>query len=138
MELYEAVRICVAISELNCVPVGFEALNTMILRGRFWNDAKEDVIFHEGVHRCGVTREVVNQNSKISVGKGWMRPNQGVKLAAVGFSLQLQQDVFLVFEEGVDNILAVLSRGEAKHRFKTFIYQFQTSAHARKARAVYC
>ena len=113
MELDEAVRICVAISELNCVPVGFEALNTMILRGRFWNDAKEDVIFHEGIHRCSVTREVVNQNSKISVGKGWMRLDQGVKLAAVGFSLQLQQDVFLVFEEGVDNILAVLSCGEA-------------------------
>ena len=73
MELYEAVRICVAISELNCVPVGFEALNTMILRGRFWNDAKEDVIFPEGVHRCSVARETVNQNSKISVCEGWMR-----------------------------------------------------------------
>ena len=40
--------------------VGFEALNTIILRGRFCNDAKEDVIFPEGVHRCSVTREVVN------------------------------------------------------------------------------
>ena len=42
-----------------------------------------------------------------------MRLDQGVKLAAVGFSLQLQQDVFLVFEEGVDSILGAWFSGEA-------------------------
>ena len=114
-ERKQAVGICVAISELDCVPVGFEALNTG-LRGRFWNDAKEDIIFHEGVHWCSVTREAVDQDSKISVGKGWMRLDQGVKLAAVGFFLQLQQDVFLVFEEGVDNILSAWFSGEAARK----------------------
>ena len=112
-ERKQAVGICVAISELDCVPVGFEALNAANTRRRLWNDAKKDVISHEGVHRCSVTRETVDQNSKISVGEGWMRLDQGVKLAAVGFSLQLQQDVFLVFEEGVDNILSAWFSGEA-------------------------
>ena len=112
-ERKQTVGICVAIFEQDYVPVGFEALNTMILRGRFCNDAKEDVIFPEGVHPCSVARETVNQNSKISVGKGWMRLDQGVKLAAVGFFLQLQKDVFPVFEAGVDNILGAWSSCEA-------------------------
>ena len=57
-ERKHAVGICVANFELDYVPVGFEALNAMILSGRFWNDAKEDVIFHEGVQWCSVTREI--------------------------------------------------------------------------------
>ena len=48
-EQKQTVGICVAIFELDFVPVVFETLNTMILRGRFWNEAKEDVIFHERV-----------------------------------------------------------------------------------------
>jgi len=48
-ERKQTVGICVAIFELDYVPLGFETLNTMILRGRFWNDAKKDVIFHERV-----------------------------------------------------------------------------------------
>ena len=65
------------------------------------------------VHWSSVNGKAVDQDSKISVGEGWMRLDQSVKLASVGFFLQLQQDVFLVFEEGVDNILGVLSSGEA-------------------------
>ena len=72
-ERKQTVWICVAIFELDYVPVGFEALNTMILRGRFWNDAKEDVIFHGRVQWCNVTGEVVDQDFKISVCEGWMR-----------------------------------------------------------------
>ena len=115
-ERKQAVGICVAISELDCVSVGFEALNATITCCRLWNDAKKDVISHEGVHRCSVARETVDQNSKISVGKGGMRLDQGVKLAAVGFFLQLQQDVFLVFKECVDNNLGVRSSGEATRK----------------------
>jgi len=115
-ERKQAVGICVAIFELDYVAVGFEALNATILRGRFWNDSKEDVIFHERVQWCSVTREAVDRDSKISVCEGWMRLDQGVKLAAVGFSLQLQQDVFLVFEEGVDNTLRAWSSGEATRK----------------------
>ena len=39
-ECKQAIGIGVAISELDCLPIGFEALKTMILSGRFWNDAK--------------------------------------------------------------------------------------------------
>ena len=45
-----------------------------------------------------------------------MRLDQGVKLGAVGFFLQLQQDVFLVFEEGVDNCLGAWSFVEAARK----------------------
>ena len=103
----------VAIFILDCMPIGFEALVNVILWRQCWNDAKQDVIFHEIVHWSSVNGKAVDQDSKISVGEGWMRLDQSVKLASVGFFLQLQQDVFLVFEEGIDNILGVLSSGEA-------------------------
>ena len=61
----------------------------------------------------GVISEFVDQNSKISVGERRKGLDQSVGLAAIFFFLQLEQDVFLVFEEGVDNLLRIWSSCEA-------------------------
>ena len=103
------VAVCTAgaISVLDCLAVGFEALDELISGNCCRNNTKEDVIFHEVIHRPRVWRISVDQHSKISVGEGGMRLDQSVKLTAISFLLQLQKDIFLVLEESVDNILGI-------------------------------
>ena len=55
-----AVGIGIAISELDCVPVGFETLDITAACSVCWNNTKKDVLFHEGVLRSGVTMETVD------------------------------------------------------------------------------
>ena len=52
-----AVRIGIAIFELDYVPVGFETLDTTVACSVCWNNTEKDVLFHEGVQRSGVTME---------------------------------------------------------------------------------
>ncbi len=115
-ESKQAVGIFVAISKLDDVAVGFEALVIVILCCCFRNDPKEDLIFHEVVLWCSVTSVAVDKNSKISVGVRRMRLDQGVRLAAIDFFLQLQEDVSLVLEECVDDLLSIWSSGETARK----------------------
>ena len=55
-----AVGIGIAISKLDFVPVGFEALDTTAACSVCWNNTEKDVLFHEGVQRPGVTMETVD------------------------------------------------------------------------------
>ena len=111
-ERKQVVGIFIAVFKLDKVTIGFEALVIVISCGGCWNDPKEDVFFHEMVQWSGVTCESVDQNFKISVGERSMGLDQSIRLAAVDFFLQLEQNVFLVFEEGVDNLLSICSSCE--------------------------
>ena len=115
-ERKQAIGICVAVFKLDYDPVGFEALCVVVTCHWCWEDAKKDVILHEVIFWSSVTRVPVDQNTKINVVKIWMGLNKSVRLAAVVFFLQLQQNIFLVLEEGVDNLLSIWSESEATRK----------------------
>ncbi len=115
-ERKQAVGISVAISKLDDVAVGFKALVIIILCGWFRNDPKENVIPHEVVLWLCVTSEAVDQNSEIGKTSSRLRLDQGVRLTAIDFFLQLEQNVFLVLEECVNNLLSIWSSGEAARK----------------------
>ena len=129
-ERKQAVGIFVAISELDHVAVGFEALVIIILCVWSGNNAKEDVIFHEVVLWCGVTSVAVDQNCKVSVGEIWMRLDQSVGLASIDLFLQLEQNILLVLEEGVDNLLSIWSpRKTARKKSKAATFNRHLTVH---------
>ena len=115
-EREEAVGIFVAIFKLDYFIVWFEALETIIICSWFWNDTEKDVIFHKAVKRLCVTRETINQNPKVSAREQRVGLDQGIPLTAVHLFLQLQQNIFLVLEKGVDNILSICSSSETARK----------------------
>ena len=105
----QAVRICVAISKLDDLTIRSEALGVFLSCNWCWKDPKEDVILHEVVQWSSVTRVAVDQQSEIDAGEMRMRFDESIKFATIVFFLQLQQNMFLVIEEGVSNLLGIWS-----------------------------
>ena len=87
-ECEKAVWICITVVKLDNVSVGTEALVYFSFCCWSWNDAKENVISHEFVLWCGVSRVVIDQNSKIIAGEIGMGLDQSVRLGLVNLFLQ--------------------------------------------------
>ena len=79
----QAVRICIAITELYFMPVGLKTLHFIISRLCRWNDSKEDVIVHEGILWFSVPGVTIQQKPKVCAGKRWERLNESIRFTSV-------------------------------------------------------
>ena len=111
----EAVGIGIEVPKLYYSAIRSETLSCFVICHWFREDTKEYVFLHEGVFWCSVTltRVVVHQDAKIYVSVIRVGLNQSVSLAAIDLFLQLQQSVFLVFEENFDDLLNIWSQSKA-------------------------
>ena len=73
-----AVGIGIAISKLDFVPVGFEALDITAACSVCWNYSEKNVISHESVDWFSVTVVAVDPHPKLCSGEVRMRLNQGI------------------------------------------------------------
>ena len=73
-----AVGIGIAISKLDFVPVGFEALDITAACSVCWNYSEKNVISHESVDWFSVTVVAVDPHPKLRSGEVRMRLNQGI------------------------------------------------------------
>lgn len=115
-ESEQAVWVCVAIFELDKLPVGFEALEVPLPGNRRRENSEEEIISHERILWFRVTRVTVDQQPELNVGETRMRLDQSVGLAAIAFFLQLDQDILSVSEESVDNLLGITSSSNATRK----------------------
>lgn len=60
-ESEQAVWICVAVSELDAVPVGFEALEVFLPSNRCRKNPEEEIVSHERILWTRETRVTVDQ-----------------------------------------------------------------------------
>ena len=60
-ESEQAVWICVAVSKLDAVPVGFEALEVSLSSNRCWENSEEEIVSHERILWTRETRVTVDQ-----------------------------------------------------------------------------
>ena len=112
----QAVGISVAVFKLDYAAIRLETLIRFLIRHWFRKDAKENVFLHEVVLWLGVTRVVVDQYTKINISVIWMGLNQSVGLLAFAFFLQLQQNIFPVFKESVNNLHTIWSIRDAMRK----------------------
>ena len=73
-----AVGIGIAISKLDFVPVGFEALDITVACLVCWNYSEKNVISHESVDWFSVTVVAVDPRPKLRSGEVRMRLDQGI------------------------------------------------------------
>ena len=112
----EAVGISIAVPKLYYDAIRSETLGCILICNWFREDTKEYVFLHEDVYWFSVTRVVVHQDAKIDVSVIRVGLNQSVPLAAIDVFLQLQQNIFPVFEERVNNRLTIWSIRDAMRK----------------------